>query len=240
MVWSRLRRGRATPRLPLPGVCGHRRHTLRTERLLLYTPETTQDLVAAMAAASDPEAQRWLGWDEGVVGEQVREAMLQLHPGDPDSRLASPVARRLLAGAFEPRPDQGEMLVAVRVDDGRYAGAVGVDAGTSQIGGWLAPHARGHGLGAELFGAAALLGHAHLGLRTVRAGHEPMNMASARALTKAGFVADDGPPRHTLPNGREIEARRLRHTATGPVSRCRGAGPAVPGAHSQGSPAEGH
>ncbi|MEV8038391.1 GNAT family N-acetyltransferase [Streptomyces sp. NPDC086182] len=85
------------------------------------------------------------------------------------------------------------MLVAVRVDDGRYAGAVGVDAGTSQIGGWPAPHARGHGLGAELFGAAALLGHAHLGLRTVRAGHEPMNMASARALTKAGFVADDGP-----------------------------------------------
>jgi hypothetical protein len=131
------------------------------------------------------------------------------------------------------------MLVAVRVDDGRYAGAVGVDAGTSQIGGWLAPHARGHGLGAELFGAAALLGHAHLGLRTVRAGHEPMNMASARALTKAGFVADDGPPRHTLPNGREIEARRLRHTATGPISRCRGAGPAVPGTHSQGSPAEG-
>ncbi|MET8406777.1 GNAT family protein [Streptomyces sp. NPDC005195] len=227
MVWSRLRRGRATPKLPHPGVCGHRRHTLRTERLLLYTPETTQDLVAAMAAASDPEAQRWLGWDKDVVSAQVRGAVLQLHPGDPDSRLSSPAAQRLLAGAFEPRPDQGEMLIAVRVDDGRYAGATGLDAGTGQIGGWLVPHARGQGLGAELFGAAALLGHAHLGLQTVRAGHEPMNTASARALANAGFVADDGPPRHTLPNGREIDARWLRHTTMRPTSRCRGTRPTV-------------
>lgn len=237
MVWSRLRRGRPRPRLPLPGVCGHRRHTLRTERLLLYTPETTQDVAAALAAASDPEAQRWLGWDEGIMSAHVREAVLQLRPGDPDSRLPSPVARRLVAGAFEPRPDQGELLIAVSVDDGRYAGAASLDAGTGQIGGWLAPHARGRGLGSELFGAAVLLGHAHLGLQTVRAGHESANTASARTLAYVGFVADDGPPRHTLPNGRETEARWLRHTA--PASRCRGARPTAPSEHPQASPVEG-
>ncbi|MGW2933351.1 GNAT family N-acetyltransferase [Streptomyces sp. NPDC001156] len=103
-----------------------------------------------------------------------------------------------------------------------------MDPETGEIGGWLAPHARGQGLGAELFRAVANLGHAHLGLQIVRAGHETTNTASARALAGAGFVADEGPSRHTLRNGREIDARWLWHTAAEPVSRCRGAVPAAP------------
>ncbi|MEU6549001.1 GNAT family protein [Streptomyces sp. NPDC046915] len=138
------------------------------------------------------------------------------------------MAERPLVQPFEPDPDVGQILIGVRLDDGRHAGATEVDTATAQIGGWLAPDARGQGLGTELFGAAALLGHAHLGLRTVRAGCEPTNTASARAPAKAGFVADDGPPRHTLRDGREIDARRLPHTARGPTSHCRGTGPATP------------
>ncbi|MFB7112155.1 GNAT family N-acetyltransferase [Streptomyces sp. NPDC056291] len=228
------------PKLPLPGPCWRRRHTLRTERLLLYTPETVLDLAAA-AAASDPEAQRWIGWVAGnvVTDRRVREAVLQLHPGDTDSLRSSPVAQRLLAHPFEPRPDQGETLIGVRLDDGRYAGFTELNPETGEIGGHLAPHARGQGLGAYLFRAAALLGHAHLGLQIVRAGHETANTASARALASAGFVADDGPPRHTLPNGREIDSRWLRHTAVGPTSRCRGAGPAAPSEPAGRSAAEG-
>ncbi|MGW2935989.1 hypothetical protein ACWDA7_29950, partial [Streptomyces sp. NPDC001156] len=127
MVWSRLRqrRERPTPKLPLPGPCRHRRHTLRTERLLLYTPETVMDFAAVAAAASDPEARRWLGWgkDEGVVTDaHVREAVLQLLPGDTDFLRSSPLAQRLLAHPFDPRVDQGEALIGVRLDDGRYAG----------------------------------------------------------------------------------------------------------------------
>ncbi|WP_293988877.1 hypothetical protein [Streptomyces sp.] len=38
-------------------------------------------------------------------------------------------------------------------------------------------------------------------------------------------MAADGPPRHTLPNGREIDARWLEHTTTAPLSRCRDAAP---------------
>ncbi|MEU9345441.1 GNAT family protein [Streptomyces sp. NPDC048278] len=233
MVWSRFRRGRtAAPRLPLPGPCGHRRHTLRTERLLLYTPETTLDLAAAAAAASDPEAQRWLGWGDIIVADaDVRAALLRLRPGDigdtggtgapPTSRLL----QNLLARPFEPHVGDGaEVLVGVRLDDGRYAGCTMLHPDTGEIGGWLAPEARGLGLGAELFRAAAVLGHGHLGMRTVRAGHEPENTASGRALAKAGFVAADGPPRHTLPNGREIDARWLERTTTTPLTHCRGAG----------------
>ena len=227
MVWSRFRRGRkAAPRLPLPGPCGHRRHTLRTERLLLYTPETMLDLVAAMAAASDPEAQRWLGWrPSDLVGAHAREDLLRLRPGDPDELRASRSAGHLLSLPYEPGPGGVELLIGVRLDDGRYAGATELGPGTGEIGGWLAPHARGLGLGTELFRAAAILGHAHLGLETLRAGHEPANTASARALAKAGFVAADGPARHTQPDGREIDARWLERTTTAPLTRCPGAAP---------------
>ncbi|MEW1773188.1 GNAT family protein [Streptomyces sp. NPDC086777] len=227
MVWSRLRRGRtAAPRLPLPGPCRHGRHTLRTERLLLYTPENALDLVAAAAAASDPEAQRWLGWGDRVVADaDDRDAVLRLVPGDTEALRRSGFLRNLLDRACEPVAGEEEFLVGVRLDDGRYAGFTGVHAGTGEIGGWLAPAARGQGLGAELFRAAAVLGHGHLGLRTVRAGHEPANTASRRALARAGFVAADGPPRHTLPDGREIDARWLERTTTAPPTRCPGAAP---------------
>ncbi|WP_329127032.1 GNAT family N-acetyltransferase [Streptomyces sp. NBC_01465] len=113
-------------------------------------------------------------------------------------------------------------MLCVRLDDGRYAGSAGIDTDTGEIGGQLAPHARGQGLGAELFWAATVLGHQHLGLRTVRAGHESANIASARSLARVGFVPADGPARHMLPNGREIEARWMSHTATERVSRCAG------------------
>ncbi|WP_046732234.1 GNAT family N-acetyltransferase [Streptomyces humi] len=230
MGWPRWGRRRAAgPLLPLPGPCWSRRHTLRTARLLLYTPETSLDLAAALAAASDAEAQRWLGWGERVLSDpHVVKTLLGLRPGDTGALRSSRTTRNLLAQPWEPGPDDEVILVAVRLDDGRYAGSTGVHPGTGEIGGWLAPDARGQGLGTELFTAAVLLAHTHLGLRTVRAGHEPANGASARALANAGFVAADGPSRHTLPDGREIEARWLEHTTTTRTARCPGTGPPAP------------
>ncbi|MFK0158368.1 GNAT family N-acetyltransferase [Streptomyces sp. NPDC090499] len=226
MVWSRLRRGRTTaPRLPLPGPCWHRRHTLRTERLLLYTPESRLDLVAAVAAGSDPAAQRWLGWtDDRVIADAaVREGLLRLRPGATETLQPF---RNLLNRPYEPLGDEeAELLIGVRVDVGTYAGVVMMHPGTGEIDGWMAPEARGLGLGTEMFRAAVVLGHAHLGLPRVFAGFEPANTACARALTKAGFVAADGRARHTQPDGREIDARWLERTTTAPLTRCRGAGP---------------
>ncbi|WP_063775819.1 GNAT family N-acetyltransferase [Streptomyces odonnellii] len=211
--------------LPIPGPCGHHRHTIRTERLLLYTPDDLMDLAAVAAAGSDPQAQRWLGFtSRDVVAEpRVRQALIEMRPGDNHTVLSS--LPGYTAEPYEPlRQKDFVLLVAVRLDDGRYAGCVklAVDEGT--IGGWLAPHSRAQGLGAELFGAGALLAHAHLGLDRVRAGTEVGNTASRRALLRAGFIPDEGPDRHTLPDGREIDVRWLQHL-TGPVSLCRGAGP---------------
>ncbi|MFF7981975.1 GNAT family N-acetyltransferase [Streptomyces sp. NPDC007901] len=220
-------------------MCGHRRHTLRTARLLLYSPESWLDLAAALAAASDPEAQHWLGWEEErVLGEQAREALLALRPGDTDALRSSARIHRLLAHPIEPGPDIVP-LIGVRTDDGRYAGVIEMDPGSGQVTGWLAPHARDQAFAAELFGAAALLGHAHLGLRTVRAAYDPRHAETAQALSAARFVPDDSPPHHTLPNGREVDIRWVRHTAPAPTTRCRGAAP-PPATRTEAAPANEH
>ncbi|MFB7273493.1 GNAT family N-acetyltransferase [Streptomyces sp. NPDC056244] len=210
--------------LPFPGPCGHHRHTIRTGRLLLYTPDNLLDLAAVAAAASDPQAQRWLGFTSQQVVEdpRVRQALTEMRPGDNHTVLSS-----LPGDALQPYEPQRQkdsvLLVAVRLDDGRYAGCVNLAVGEKAIGGWLAPHSRGQGLGAELFGAGALLAHAHLGLDTVRAGTEVENTASRRALLRAGFVPGEGPDQHTLPDGRVIDACWFRHL-DGPISQCGGAG----------------
>lgn len=238
MFWSRRRRGRAAPRLPLPGVCGHRRHTLRTARLLLYSPKSWLDLAAALAAASDPDAQQWLGWEEErILGEEAREALLALRPGDTDALRSSVRIRRLLAHTMDPSPGTVP-LIGVRTDDGRYAGVTELDPASGQLTAWLAPHARDHAFTVELIGAAAVLGHTHLGLRTVRVAYDPRHAETGQALAAARFVPADGPPRHTLPNGREVGIRWVQHTAPGPVTRCRGAGPSAPAARTEGAPAE--
>ncbi|WP_307783822.1 GNAT family N-acetyltransferase [Streptomyces spinoverrucosus] len=193
---------------------------MHTERLLLYTPETQLDLLAAIAAGSDDEAQRWLGMrgEEIVADARLRETLLRMRPGDSDRKI-----RPELLAAFEPSPEEGEIMVGVRRDDGRYAGALQLDHAVGQIGGWLAPHARGEGLGAELFHAAALLGHSHFGMDTVHAGTEATNSACRGALVRAGFVPTEGPPTHTLRDGREIDSTWFRHEPSAPVARCRAA-----------------
>jgi RimJ/RimL family protein N-acetyltransferase len=240
MIWSR-RRVRTVPAPPRPAICGYGRHSRRTESLLIHTPENRLDLLAAAATGSDPDAQRWLGWkdDEILADERIRETLLRLRPADAASRPPSPGIQRLVAKTYDPSPKQAIILIAVRLDDGRYAGALGLHPGSGEVGAHLAPHSRGQGLGVQLFQAGAVLGHTHCGLRTVRAGYEPANTTSARALAKAGFVPDDGPTRHTLPNGREIEARWMRHTASAPTSRCRGAEPAAPSDHLERPDSEG-
>ncbi|GAA5021651.1 GNAT family N-acetyltransferase [Streptomyces siamensis] len=195
---------------------------MHTEHLMFYTPQTMLDRAASWAACSDPEAQRWLGWgpDQVIADDHVREALTELRPGDADTCFPSVLPRCLLTEPFEPPADRTQRLIGVRLDDGRYAATLQLATDTGEIGGALAPHARGLGLGAELFRAAALFAHTHMGLRSVQAGHEAANTASARALVSAGFVADDGPPRFTLPDGREIDARWVRHTAVERASSC--------------------
>jgi RimJ/RimL family protein N-acetyltransferase len=172
---------------------------VRTERLRLQMP-TGRDLKIMLAAASDPRAQRWLGWraDE-VMAEAAREQLLYLGAGE----------GRVVPQATEQR----WYLAAVEWATGRLAGAVGCDSGGHDLGGWLAPQFRGRGLGRELFTGAAEFAHHHLGLASVQAGTEVSNAACIAALTSAGYVPAAGPPSHQLPDGRTVSARWLRHDA---------------------------
>ncbi|MFI9808429.1 GNAT family N-acetyltransferase [Streptomyces sp. NPDC052301] len=230
MVWSLIRRGRTryerptaerpASGLPVPGRCEPGRHVLATERLLLFTPRTRLDVAAALAACADAEAQRWLGTraDRVLPDPGVRRALLEWRPAGDDGRRIPPE----LAEPYVPEPGGPMLLVCVRRRDLGYAGALELDPRSGETGGWLAPGCRGQGLGTELFGAGTVLGHTHAGLVTVRAGAEPGNTASRTALARAGFAPDRGPRRHTLPDGRVVEAVWHRHD-TETASRCRGA-----------------
>ncbi|WP_189955150.1 GNAT family N-acetyltransferase [Streptomyces alanosinicus] len=220
MVWSLIRRRRAASAPPLPGHCRPEAglHVLATERLLLFTPRTRLDVAAALAACADAEAQRWLGTqaDEVLPDARTRRALLAWRPAGDDGRRVP----RELARPYAPGPDGPLLLVCVRRSDLGYAGALELEHRTGEMGGWLAPACRGQGLGAELFRAGVTLAHTHAGLSTVRAGAEPGNTASRRALVHAGFVPDEGPPRHTLPDGRVVEAVWHRHDSAA-AARCR-------------------
>lgn len=217
MVWSLIPRRRTASGLPEPGRCERGRHVLVTDRLLLFTPRTRLDIVAGLAASADAEAQRWLGTqaDEVLPDPGTRRALLAWRPAGDDGRRIP----RGLAEPYTPGPDDPFFLVCVRRSDLSYAGGLELQHRTGEMGGWLAPAVRGRGLGAELFRAGVELAHAHAGLVTVRAGAEPGNTASRRALARAGFVPDLGPARHTLPDGRVVDAVWHRHDSTA-ASRC--------------------
>jgi RimJ/RimL family protein N-acetyltransferase len=191
---------------PLAG-CRNGRHVLRTPSLRLQTP-TVRDLKMMMAAASDPQAQRWLGWSaELVVAADDVQRLLTLRAGE---------------GRLIPRPSGDQWyLAAVEWATGQLAGAVGCDPDGRELGGWLAPRYRGRGLGRELFAGAALFAHQHLGVSSVVAGTEVSNAACITALVSAGFAPDAGPPTHRLPDGRVVPVRWLRHETDHPA-RCDG------------------
>jgi RimJ/RimL family protein N-acetyltransferase len=186
--------------------CRRGRHVLLMPGLRLQTP-TIWDSSIMMAAASDPQAQRWLGWrHQDLVPESNRERLLANQPGRGTILLESSMAR-------------SRWLVAVNPEDGQLAGALACNLDTGEIGGWLAPGFRGRGLGSSLFAAAAEFGHHHLGIASIRAGADVGHIACIAALTSAGFIPGSGPSTHTLPSGRVIPSRWFRHEAA--ASRCR-------------------
>ncbi|MFF5359797.1 GNAT family N-acetyltransferase [Streptomyces scabiei] len=212
MIRSLLRRRRTASAVPVPDVCTPGRHALATPHLLLYTPVTKLDALAAVAAAADPEAQRWHGnqMDQLVPDPDIRQALLRLGPADATPRWFTK-ANPELAEPFTPDPETPEFMVCVHRPTGRYAGHLEIHRDTQEIGGTLAPDHRGRGLGAELFLAGAKFAHDHAGLPTVRAGTATTNRACRGALERAGFVPVPGPDRYTLPDGRALDTVWYQH-----------------------------
>lgn len=115
------------------------------------------------------------------------------------------------------------LLVAIDAERTAVAGEISimrVPGSPPHVGGWLVPRYRGHGLGRELFAAALVLGHEHLGIRVLRAGAESSNTASRKSLLAAGFEPSEGTPTHQLEDGRTIPSCWYEHVA--PASTCSG------------------
>jgi RimJ/RimL family protein N-acetyltransferase len=186
-----------------PAQCGRECHVLHMPGLRLQTP-TKQDARIMLAAASDPQAQRWLGWTGPAV--------------IPQWELEHQLARTAGRGRAFPRVlGPGRYLVAIDPAPGRVAGAFAVDGNTGEVGGWLAPRYRGRGLGSGLFAGAAEFAHQHLGIPSVTAGTEISNAACIAALASAGFIRAAGPDTQTLPDGRVVPVRWFRHESAYPT-----------------------
>lgn len=186
-----------------PAQCGRECHVLHMPGLRLQTP-MKRDVRIMYAAASDPQAQRWLGWTGPAV--------------IPQRDLEHQLARTAGRGRAFPRVlGPVRYLVAIDPAAGRVAGAFGVDTDAGEVGGWLAPRYRGRGLGSGLFAGAAEFAHQHLGIPSVTAGTEISNAACIAALASAGFIPAAGPDTHILPDGREVPVRWFRHESAYPT-----------------------
>jgi RimJ/RimL family protein N-acetyltransferase len=182
--------------------CRRGRHVVEMPRLRFQTP-TLVDLRMMAAAASDSQAQRWLGWPaDQLILDPYRERLLALQPG-----WGRPVRTHTEPGPF---------LIAVDKACERLAGAIGFDRRRGEVGGWLSPSYRSRGFGTELFTGAVLFVHHHLGEHSVRAGTETTNIAAASALRSAGFQPTTGPSTHELPDGRVIPTLWFRHDTDRP------------------------
>jgi RimJ/RimL family protein N-acetyltransferase len=190
----------------LMATCWRGNHVVTMEHLRLQSP-TRSDIAIMRAAASDSEAQRWLGWNkQTVIRRSRRKSLLGRQPGQGRIR-----AKEQITGQW--------YMIAIDRDTGLLVGGIGGDLRNGEVGGWLAPKFRGRRLGAELFAGATQFVHYHLGKEQVFAGAEPLNVSSVRALLSAGFIPTTGPHVHKLPDGRVIPSSWFHHTTDQPA-RC--------------------
>ena len=125
-------------------------------------------------------------------------------PGDVE------VARWVSAGRFAPRdPRFGPRRIIVS-DPGLVIGGVGFHGaprdGVVEIGYGIAPEWRGQGLGSEVVMAFVAYAFTLAGVRRVTAVADPANVASRRALERAGLVID-GPAEGALRFARDRALR---------------------------------
>lgn len=168
-------------------------HHVTTARLEIVSGRVS-DLIRYYSMCNEPEIQRWMGWDHFPVDTRFYAAQAQ-----PLWRPVPTVPANLELMEFVGIHRQTKLVV----------GGIGLyrepDGGHS-VGGAVRTGFRGQGLGHELMAVACDLLHRHFGLAELRAGCEVSNEASRGWLAGAGFTRVDGPPTHTLPDGRVIES----------------------------------
>jgi RimJ/RimL family protein N-acetyltransferase len=132
-----------------------------------------EDAEAISRYRSDPEVQRFQGWDRTDV-EGVREEILEMAsraPGDPGGWVQLTVEER----------GSGELVGDVGLSP------VEGEPGTIKIGYTIAPERQGRGYGTEAVGALVDLVLRDLGADVVRIHASADNVASIRLAEKLGF-----------------------------------------------------
>jgi RimJ/RimL family protein N-acetyltransferase len=156
-----------------------------------YTADDLQPFVRSV----DEDVLYWQGFDERTL-EYYRQWLYVLvrwpHRVAPQRFLAVAHGSRF-AGHYSIAPSTGRR-----------------DRWDVELGWWLAPEARGKGLGRASLAAALRYVHRELGLGVARMGTEVDNVRAVRQIEANGAVpVDEGP--HTVPNGRVVTARWYRH-----------------------------
>jgi RimJ/RimL family protein N-acetyltransferase len=165
---------------------------------------TAGDLALFLTAASDAEAQRWLGWRPELLRTTSAREPWRAGPStggvqlDGDLLMLSASCRGYYVGGVELKPGGN--------DDGWSAEDM-------QLGIVVAPVFRQLGFGTELLRRAVAHAHQLLKVDRVVAGCEREHARCAAALGAAGFRSIPGPPRHVLPDGREIDSLWFGHCA---------------------------
>jgi RimJ/RimL family protein N-acetyltransferase len=162
-----------------------------SDGVITLRPMTAQDADAITAAAQDPEIPRWtrvpVPYRRADALSWVAGAELELDAGVTIGWLAVDHDDRLLAS-----------ISVMEIDR---------EAGTGEIGYWVAREARGRGVATRAVRLVRDWAAAELGLSTIEIEVHEDNLASQAVARAAGFVEDDErdvPPRAGLPDGRYV------------------------------------
>jgi RimJ/RimL family protein N-acetyltransferase len=162
-----------------------------SDGVITLRPMTAQDADAITAAAQDPEIPRWtrvpVPYRRADALSWVAGAELELDAGVTIGWLAVDHEDRLLAS-----------ISVMEIDR---------EAGTGEIGYWVAREARGRGVATRAVRLVRDWAAAELGLSTIEIEVHEDNLASQAVARAAGFVEDDErdvPPRAGLPDGRYV------------------------------------
>ena len=170
--------GGTTPRMPMV--------VLETDHLVLRA-FTEADVDGVLDAASAPSTQKWLPMPE---------------PGRPYTREEAEKWCTVTAPGLRASGD-GQQWAACDSATGRFAGSIGLlrtlwKAGTTEVGYWFAPWARGRGLATEAVVAVTRWAIIDQGFERVELKAATGNLASRRVAEKAGF-AFEGIERNAMP-----------------------------------------
>lgn len=172
------------------------RASIATDELELR-PYTAYD-IEPFVRSIDDEVRYWQGLDQRTIDIYVTSLQFLVrwpHRAFPHRYLAL-VRDGRFAGGYQMRPSVGRR-----------------DRWDVELGWWLAPEARGQGLGRASLAVALVHVHRDLGLRVAQMGTEVHNVRAVRQIEAVGATPlEEG--RHTLPNGRVIDARWYHHVAT--------------------------